>query len=103
MEVCCFLPMSLIDYRLTRTGNVFPAATLPYGMAKPGPDTDDPSNQGGFTFTNSHVTGFSQMHDSGTGGSPSLGVFPVRYCEFLVIWRAMLRLSTVIYASIMSG
>jgi putative alpha-1,2-mannosidase len=58
-------------------GNVFAGATLPCGMAKPSPETDDPSNQGGFTFTNSNITGFSSMHDSVTGGAPSLGNFPL--------------------------
>lgn len=40
-------------------------------------DTDSDSNQGGFTTDGSKVTGFSSMHDSGTGGSPSLGNFPL--------------------------
>ncbi|CBX92131.1 similar to alpha-1,2-mannosidase family protein [Plenodomus lingam JN3] len=41
-------------------GNVFVGATLPYGMAK-----------------GSNITGFSALHDSGTGGNPSLGNFPI--------------------------
>ncbi|CAN8101996.1 unnamed protein product [Discula destructiva] len=56
-------------------GNVFPGASLPYGMAKAVADTNSGSNQGGFTLDGSKVTGFSLMHDSGTGGSPSLGNF----------------------------
>lgn len=56
-------------------GNVFPGASLPYGMAKAVADTNSSSNQGGFTLDGSPVTGFSVMHDSGTGGSPSLGNF----------------------------
>ncbi|KAF2867809.1 glycosyl hydrolase family 92-domain-containing protein [Massariosphaeria phaeospora] len=56
-------------------GNVFAGATLPYGMAKAVADVDSGSNQGGFTTENGNVTGFSTMHDSGTGGSPSLGNF----------------------------
>ena len=56
-------------------GNVFPGASLPYGMAKAVADTNSTSNQGGFTLDGSPVTGFSMMHDSGTGGSPSLGNF----------------------------
>ncbi|KAK7189623.1 hypothetical protein DPSP01_013434 [Paraphaeosphaeria sporulosa] len=56
-------------------GNVFPGATLPYGMAKAVADVDSESNQGGFTTEGGNVTGFSTMHDSGTGGSPSLGTF----------------------------
>lgn len=56
-------------------GNVFCGASLPYGMAKAVADTNSESNQGGFTLDGSNVTGFSVMHDSGTGGSPSLGNF----------------------------
>lgn len=56
-------------------GNVFAGASLPYGMAKAVADTNSDSNQGGFTLDGSNVTGFSSMHDSGTGGSPSLGTF----------------------------
>lgn len=58
-------------------GNVFAGASLPYGMAKAVADTDSESNQGGFSYDGSNVTGFSSMHDSGTGGSPSLGNFPL--------------------------
>jgi len=36
-------------------------------MAKAVADVDSPSNQGGFTTENGSVTGFSTMHDSGTG------------------------------------
>lgn len=54
-------------------GNVFAGASLPYGMAKAVADTNSSSNQGGFTLDGSPVTGFSVLHDSGTGGSPSLG------------------------------
>jgi putative alpha-1,2-mannosidase len=34
-------------------------------------------DQGGFASDNSPITGWSHMHDSGTGGSPSLGNFPI--------------------------
>ncbi|KAL3480176.1 glycosyl hydrolase family 92-domain-containing protein [Aspergillus californicus] len=61
----------------TNGGNVFAGATLPYGMAKAVADTDSPSNQGGFTLDGSRITGFSSLHDSGTGGQPSLGNFPL--------------------------
>lgn len=47
------------------------------GMAKAVADTNSGSNQGGFTTDGSKITGFSSMHDSGTGGSPSLGNFPL--------------------------
>lgn len=58
-------------------GNVFAGASLPYGLAKAVADTDSDSNQGGFTTDGAKITGFSSMHDSGTGGSPSLGLFPL--------------------------
>jgi putative alpha-1,2-mannosidase len=49
------------------------------GMAKAVADTNGDSNQGGFQMgeTGGAVTGFSGMHDSGTGGLPSLGNFPI--------------------------
>jgi putative alpha-1,2-mannosidase len=45
-------------------------------MAKAGPDIYG-ENQGGFASDDSPIYGFSHMHDSGTGGSPSLGNFPI--------------------------
>jgi len=75
-------------------GNVFVGATLPYGMAKgmSYPETwkqctgthrhvavadVDGENTGGFSTDGSNITGFSALHDSGTGGNPSLGNFPI--------------------------
>lgn len=52
-------------------------------MAKAVADTDSGSNQGGFTTDGSNITGFSSMHDSGTGGAASLGnfaLFPYTSC-----------------------
>ncbi|CAI7656121.1 unnamed protein product [Penicillium pancosmium] len=60
----------------TAGGNVFTGASLPYGLAKPVADVDG-QNTGGFSTDGSNVTGFSSLHDSGTGGNPSLGVFPL--------------------------
>ncbi|KAF3032699.1 hypothetical protein E8E12_000048 [Didymella heteroderae] len=57
-------------------GNVFAGATLPYGMAKAVADVDG-ENTGGFSTDGSNITGFSALHDSGTGGNPSLGNFPI--------------------------
>ncbi|KYK55096.1 glycoside hydrolase family 92 protein [Drechmeria coniospora] len=57
-------------------GNVFAGATLPYGLAKAVADVDG-QNTGGFGLDGSNVTGFSSLHDSGTGGNPSLGNFPL--------------------------
>ncbi|KAI1437040.1 alpha-1,2-mannosidase-like protein [Xylaria sp. CBS 124048] len=59
-------------------GHVFPGATLPYGMAKPVADTDNKGEAAaGFVYDDSLILGFSQLHDSGTGGSPSMGNFPL--------------------------
>lgn len=60
----------------TNGGNVFPGATLPYSLAKAVADVDG-QNTGGFGLDASNVTGFSTLHDSGTGGNPSLGNFPL--------------------------
>lgn len=80
-----FDPLDYVDQLIgsANGGNVFPGATLPFGMAKAVADTNSGSNQGGFTLDGSPVTGFSMMHDSGTGGSPSLGnfaLFPYTAC-----------------------
>ncbi|PQE05311.1 alpha-12-mannosidase protein [Rutstroemia sp. NJR-2017a BVV2] len=78
-------------------GNVFAGATLPYGMAKAVADVNG-QNTAGFSSDGSSVTGFSHMHDSGTGGNPSLGNFPlfpqycpediIDNCRFLITDRA---------------
>ncbi|KAG6286752.1 hypothetical protein E4U09_006589, partial [Claviceps aff. purpurea] len=60
----------------TNGGNVFSGATRPYGLAKAAPDVDG-LNTGGFSTDGSNITGFSALHDSGTGGNPSLGNFPL--------------------------
>lgn len=72
-------PLSYVDQLIgsRNGGNIFPGATLPYGMAKAVADTTSVSNQGGFTLDGTPISGFSAMHDSGTGGSPSLGNFPL--------------------------
>ncbi|KAK4249584.1 glycoside hydrolase [Corynascus novoguineensis] len=47
-------------------------------MAKPVADTFSPSeNAAGYVSDDNPVLGFSHMHDSGTGGLPSLGNFPL--------------------------
>ncbi|OTA58965.1 glycoside hydrolase family 92 protein [Hypoxylon sp. EC38] len=78
-------------------GNVFAGATRPYALAKPVADING-QNTGGFATDGSSVTGFSATHDSGTGGNPSLGNFPlfpqicpgdeVNNCNFLIGERA---------------
>jgi predicted alpha-1,2-mannosidase len=47
-------------------------------MAKPVADTMSVAeNAAGFVSDNNAITGFSHMHDSGTGGNPSMGNFPI--------------------------
>ncbi|KAH0494614.1 hypothetical protein TgHK011_001230 [Trichoderma gracile] len=57
-------------------GHVFPGASLPYGMAKSVADGNK-EIQGGYASNDGLITGFSHMHDSGTGGGASLGNFPL--------------------------
>ncbi|ETS74432.1 hypothetical protein PFICI_14298 [Pestalotiopsis fici W106-1] len=58
-------------------GHVFPGATLPYGMAKAVADVRGGEAAAGFVSDDSLIHGFSHLHDSGTGGSLSLGNFPL--------------------------
>lgn len=85
MEVCVEHDKHFCLLRLTTlTGHVFAGATLPFGdsyhtscshlsrltntgMAKAVADTKG-ENQAGFAYDTKVVTGFSHMHDSGTGG-----------------------------------
>jgi predicted alpha-1,2-mannosidase len=53
-------------------GNVFPGATLPFGMLKAGPDTGNNTANAGWT-PNQLINGFSQTHVSGTGGGAKYG------------------------------
>ena len=48
-------------------GHVFAGASLPFGMAKAVADSST-DGQGGFASDGGNITGFSHMHDSGTGG-----------------------------------
>jgi putative alpha-1,2-mannosidase len=50
----------------------------PAGMAKAVADTMSVAeNAAGFVSDDNSITGFSHMHDSGTGGQPSMGNFPL--------------------------
>ena len=53
-------------------GNVFIGPTLPFGMAKPGPDYGNNEGNAGWKATGD-LNGFSQLHVSGTGGGPKYG------------------------------
>lgn len=78
-------------------------------MAKAVADVDL-ENQGGFASNNGNITGFSHMHDSGTGGSPSLGNFPlfaqagcpnddIYQCKFTRTDRAVPRINGTVIAT----
>ncbi|KAA8908138.1 glycosyl hydrolase family 92-domain-containing protein [Sphaerosporella brunnea] len=58
-------------------GNMFPGVTLPFGVVKLGIDLNPPRGAGdpysGY-HAEGNVTGFSMMHESGTGGAPKYGV-----------------------------
>lgn len=53
-------------------GNVFVGPTLPFGIAKPGPDYGYNEGNAGWKATG-NLNGFSQLHVSGTGGGPKYG------------------------------
>jgi len=53
-------------------GHVFAGASLPFSMAKAVADTNGGELQGGYASDDSNITGFSHMHDSGTGGVSGL-------------------------------
>ncbi|MBC7845301.1 MAG: glycoside hydrolase family 92 protein [Flavobacterium sp.] len=53
-------------------GRVFIGPSCPYGMVKPSPDCTVRPNSGWLPFP-TEVTGFSQVHVSGTGGGPKYG------------------------------
>ncbi|KAJ7150852.1 glycosyl hydrolase family 92-domain-containing protein [Mycena crocata] len=61
----------------TNGGHAFPGATLPWGSVKAGADSHSGDNQAGFVSDDTPITGISQLHDDGTGGSSSLGHFPL--------------------------
>ena len=91
-------------------GHVFAGASLPFGMAKSVADVNSEGDkQGGFASDDSDITGFSHMHDSGTGGSPSLGNFPIfpqvgcpgdllDNCKFTKLDRASKRINGTVEA-----
>ncbi|KAK6606037.1 alpha-mannosidase family protein [Botrytis cinerea] len=55
-------------------GNTFPGVSLPFGMVKLGPDMFTGSDSYSGAALRGNFTGFSMMHESGTGGSPKYGV-----------------------------
>lgn len=53
-------------------GRVFIGPSAPFGMVKPGPDCSSKPNSGWLPMPEA-VTGFAQVHVSGTGGGPKYG------------------------------
>ena len=80
-------------------------------MAKAVADTQSPAeNAAGYVSDDNPVLGFSHMHDSGTGGNPSLGNFPLfvhpgcpdddfSKCAYSVMDRPVRRMQGSAYAS----
>jgi len=56
--------------------DTFPAADMPFGMIQWGPDTESRPAGGGYSYTDSTITGFSLTHVSGPGCAIA-GDFPI--------------------------
>ena len=65
-------------------GHVFAGASLPFSMAKAFADTNGDELPGGYASDNSNITGFSHLHDSGTGGVSFVSSFSD--CSVEVCW-----------------
>ena len=81
-----FLPIALLGQKASEVdpmlgadggGNVFVGPTLPFGMAKPGPDYGNNEGNAGWKAAGD-LNGFSQLHVSGTGGGPKYGNISVQ-------------------------
>ncbi|KAK7209000.1 hypothetical protein V2G26_016178 [Clonostachys chloroleuca] len=69
----------LSSYALTDTGsinggNTFPGVARPLGMVKLGPDLYTGSDSYSGYQPTGNFTGFTLLHESGTGGAPKYGV-----------------------------
>lgn len=60
-------------------GQMDPSATLPFGMAKPGPETE-PGNHSGYDYNAKLIRGFSQLRIGGTGCNGAGGNILIRPC-----------------------
>ncbi|KAK9414058.1 putative Glycoside hydrolase family 92 protein [Seiridium unicorne] len=58
----------------TNGGNTFPGVSLPLGIVKLGPDLYTGSDSYSGYQATGNFTGFSLLHESGTGGAPKYGV-----------------------------
>ncbi|EGR52064.1 glycoside hydrolase family 92 [Trichoderma reesei QM6a] len=71
--------VDLAGYVLTDTGtinggNTFPGVSRPLGMVKLGPDLYSGTDAYSGYLPNGNFTGFTMLHESGTGGAPKYGV-----------------------------
>ncbi|KAL7814213.1 family 92 glycoside hydrolase [Trichoderma aethiopicum] len=71
--------VDLTGYVLTDTGtinggNTFPGVSRPLGMVKLGPDLYSGTDAYSGYLPNGNFTGFTMLHESGTGGAPKYGV-----------------------------
>ncbi|KAM0328018.1 hypothetical protein ACHAQA_005419 [Verticillium albo-atrum] len=69
----------LASYVLTDTGtinggNAFPGVSRPFGMVKLGPDLENGRDSYSGYQPDGEFTGFSMLHEHGTGGAPKYGV-----------------------------
>ncbi|KAJ4165085.1 hypothetical protein LMH87_006732 [Akanthomyces muscarius] len=69
----------LSKFALTDTGsigggNTFPGVSRPLGIVKLGPDLYSGTDAYSGYLANGNFTGFSMLHESGTGGAPKYGV-----------------------------
>lgn len=55
-------------------GNMFPGAARPFGVVKLGPDLYTGLDAYSGYLPSGNITGFTLMHESGTGGAPKYGV-----------------------------
>ena len=53
---------------------MFPGVSRPFGVVKLGPDVENGVDSYSGYQSTGNITGFSMMHESGTGGSPKYGV-----------------------------
>ncbi|KID80741.1 alpha-1,2-mannosidase family protein, partial [Metarhizium brunneum ARSEF 3297] len=64
----------LTDTGSTGGGNTFPGVSWPFGMVKLGPDLYTGTDSYSGYQPTGNFTGFSMLHESGTGGAPKYGV-----------------------------
>ncbi|KAG7120083.1 putative secreted glycosidase like protein [Verticillium longisporum] len=64
----------LTDTGTVKGGNAFPGVSRPFGMVKLGPDLENGQDSYSGFQPDGEFTGFSMLHEHGTGGAPKYGV-----------------------------